>query len=157
MNSYCTASQLSYLYDLRILTELSADGSEILDMTRVDFCLDTAASEVDGALYGRYTLPMTNPPLLLTKLTAAIAMRALFGRRNDLPKGLQADVEWAQKWIDDMRRGLVAVPGVERMAGPVLSYSGAKDGSSRFDNLPLMDQSGNTPTSVSGGNRGVLG
>jgi phage gp36-like protein len=109
-------------------------------------------------MYNRYPLPLPpgKVPLTLTGKVAALAMAKLYGRRSDIPKGTAADIQAAQQWLQDLTAGRVSVPGIERV-GPVLTHSGTKDGSSRFDHLPLQDNSGNTRDSTQGHRYGKLG
>lgn len=159
-NPYLTVAQFNLLYDVRTSTELSDDtGAGTGNDAATQLIVDLAASEVDTLLQGRYGLPLVPAtiPAVLTKITAVKAIRSLFARRADLPKGLQGDLDWAAKWEEDFIAGKVNLPGISRDgAVPAMPISAAADGSSRFDNLPLQDNSGNTPTSAGHGNRGVL-
>jgi phage gp36-like protein len=156
MNPYCSIAQIQALYDARAVVELSSDdGSEAQVDDTVQLCLDVAASDLESVLANRYPLPLPTVPLVLTGKVAALAMKKLYGRRSDIPKGTAADIQSAEDWMQLLIAGRVSIPFIDRQ-GPTLSYSGAKDGSSRFDRLPLQDQSGCGTDSVSGGRPGKL-
>jgi len=157
LNQYCSITQLKMLYDLRTVIELSDDTATNTEQdTTLQFVLDVAASDLDSVFTNRFPIPLPTVPLVVTGKCAALAMKRLFSRRSDIPKGIQADIDAADRWIEQIIAGRVNIPGIDRNA-PTLSYSGAKDGSSRFDHLPLQDNSGNTSDSVSGGRIGKLG
>jgi phage gp36-like protein len=144
-NAYCNISQLEQLYDIRVVIDTSDDSaSNNLNASNVNLCLDIAASKLEAVLYNRYPLPLPSVPPVLTGHVAALAMQRLYARRSDLPKGIKADIDEAQQFLKDLTMGLVGIPGVDRSGAPVLAASGTKDGSSRFDNLAGLDQSGST-------------
>lgn len=135
-NVYCTVDQLLDLYDRRTMRELSSDeGNRDGNTARIQTILDVQASELESHLSGRYPLPLPSVPAVLTKWVAATTAARLFARRNDKPKQLANDEEWAGKWIEDLRNRRVSLAGIERLNGPALSSSDYTDGRSRFDRV----------------------
>lgn len=158
-NPYCTIAQLAMFFDSRVINALSSDdGSGVQDSTTLQLLLDSAASEFESMLTNRYALPMTTVSLFCTQIVASLAIRLAYGRRSDVPKGVQMAVDWVTKWQENFIAGKVSLPGLSRSGAiPTLTHSGAVDGSSRFDRLPWMDQSGIDNTSnVAGGQAGAL-
>src|ERR1035437_7846322 len=151
-NFYCSAAQFKMLYDSRLSDQLTSDdGTGVLVGTTLDFILDCAASEMESYLFNRWVLPPRandgSIPKILTLVVARRAISMLFGRRNDLPKGVQADVEWADKFFEMLQSGVANIPNVDRLNQIAIDNSPAPDGSSRFDFLPDFDKSGNTANS----------
>ena len=159
-NPYCSITQLRQLFDSRTVDALSSDdGSGSQQASTLQLLLDTEASELESYLNGRYGLPLAQVPPVLTKVVGSMVMRSSFMRRSDVPKGAQAAIEWVDKWLENFIAGRVNLPRMMRTGAiPTISHSGALDGSSRFDNMPLQDQSGGGISSrVDGGNGGILG
>lgn len=78
--------------------------------------LDDAASELDTHLGTWLELPLTVSPLpaVLTRIVAVKAVGYLFMRRADKPKGLQAELEWTDKWLEQFDIGQILLPGTQR-------------------------------------------
>ena len=153
-NPYCNTTQFAQLYDSRVINELSDDtGSATVtpSATTIQFWLDVAASELESLLANRWALPLASVPLILTKLVGIMAIKTGYGHRTDLPKGLTADLEWCEDFLEGLRTGTRSLAGIDRNGVPRLEATASKSGKSRFDNLPLQDQSGNTISSVQGG------
>lgn len=140
-NPYLNYAVFTALADVRDLLDLSGDSNnQIGDENTIQTILDMAAAELDSYLDGRYGLPIVNPagnspnPLALCgKITGALAKKALFGRRSDLPAAVKADIDWAADWLEKLIAGAVNLPGLSRAAQPQLHYSGSLTGKSRFD------------------------
>lgn len=154
-NAYATTAQFYILYDVRTVAQLSndANSSEAV-ATTIQTLLDMQASELESSLYGFVGLPLTVTPipLVLTKWVCATTARRLFGRRNDLPKQVQADSDWAEHWIELFRKNLIQIPFVSRQEVPALQDSDFVDGRSRFDGMMGGCPSPTGPTSSGGQN-----
>jgi phage gp36-like protein len=154
-NPYCTFAQLAQIYDPRLINELT-DDSGLATITPVQttaqLWLDIAASELESLLAARWALPLLGPiPLILTKLVAIMAVKSAFAHRTEIPDGVARDIEWCDKFLEDLRLGTRSIPGIDRNNSPSLLATPSTSGKSRFDNMPLQDQSGNTRTSLQGG------
>ncbi len=99
-------------------------GSGEPDATAIDRALADADAEIDAALIGRYSLPISNVPLLLTRIACDLARESLYAdhpteevtarakRSRDLLAGLASgrmrlDVEAAPQ--QDSALGLVEI------------------------------------------------
>lgn len=119
MNQYCTLAQLYSFYDTTLISDLTDDAghTKIIEPI-VQLCLDSAASKIDSVLFGRYSLPIfpTYPiPLILTRITASLAMDMLYRRRSRVPDSeISTDILEANNWLKDVKVGLQGIPGVIR-------------------------------------------
>lgn len=139
-NAYCTIDQLGSVLDARVLGELgNDDGSATANAAKVQELLDMAASELESYLNGRWPLPLTAVPKVLTRWVAVKTVELLYGNRTDLPQAVKDQIEWSDKWIDLLMKGLVSLPSQTRQ-GAVLQQSDRRDGSSRFDSLRYFDR-----------------
>lgn len=115
MNAYCDLVQFRLAYDTRSISETSDDlAAASQDDETVQFNLDTAASELDSVLTGKYGLPLPTVPHFLTHLVATLAIRNMYGRRMALPEGLKPAIDRAEKWLENITLGKVGIPGVDR-------------------------------------------
>jgi len=136
-NNYCTLAQLTALYDNRLSGQLSNDvGTRTPNSDNLQLLLDTAASELDSALAGRWALPLPVVDAILTRWVATRALKFLYQRRSDTPQGVKADLEWSDRWIDMLMDGRVVLPGSPRALTIMLDSSWTDKGTSQFDNLP---------------------
>jgi phage gp36-like protein len=144
-NVYCTYAQLSNYYDVRTLTQLSADDdSGNLDQTLMESILDTAASELDSVLQNRYQQIVngtTAPPLILTRWVAAKAMGMALLRRNKESASVQADVEWADKFANDLVSRKINLNMARTNAPATVMESSGEPTHGRFDDLRNFDRS----------------
>lgn len=140
-NPYLDYATFTALADVRDLLDLSGDNNNSNgDENAIQTILDMAAAELDSYLDGRYALPVVNPagnypnPLAFCgKIVGALAKKALFGRRTDMPVAVKAEIDWAEDWLKKLVNGVVGLPGITRQTQPQLWYSGSTKGKSRFD------------------------
>lgn len=76
--SYALQADLIDRYGTEEITDVSGDGSGVLDSTRVSRALADAEAEIDASLAGRYTLPLAEVPALLKRLACELAREALY-------------------------------------------------------------------------------
>ena len=115
-NAYCSITQFGWFFDVRQAGMLANDtASAIPDNATLQAMLDSGASELDSHLAGRVALPITSPPLILARLTAAMTVQALYLRRTDVPKGAKALIDWMTDWIKLFDSGKVSIPANPRM------------------------------------------
>jgi phage gp36-like protein len=137
MNPYCQISDLYSRFDQRTIAQLSNDNNSGISVNaNIQNILDDAAAELESHIAGRYGLPLPNT---LTRWVAAVAVQRLYARRADLPAGVAAEIDWADKWIDLLDMGKISLPNIGRANTPVLEMSDYYNGQSRFNNLPYFD------------------
>jgi hypothetical protein len=75
----------------------------------------SSAGQSGGFSFPHNTLaPISTVPGKLSDVVAILAGDKLFGRRATRPEGLDKDIEAVRKWIDEVRDGIVSIPGIER-------------------------------------------
>lgn len=110
-NIYCTTDQLATFYDNRVTGQLSNDSaSRTAKLASQQLLLDTAASELDSWLTGRYPIPLPTVPLVCTRWVAVKAMSMMYARRTDKPKEIVADEKWAEDWIQKVVERRITIP-----------------------------------------------
>lgn len=133
-NPYCSQNDLFAMYDQRVMLNLSGDKNASQgDLGNVQTLLDIQAGDLEAVLSGRYPLPLPTVPLVLKKWVGITTAGRLYARRNDMPKGLAADLEWAKDWLKQLTDGVIGLPGIDRATAPNLENSTSLHGRSRFD------------------------
>lgn len=105
---YATLTDLSARFGDRMLVALTDRGevaTGAVDSTAVDRALAETDAVIDGYLSGRYTLPVTPAPALLTDLALAIAIWKLHIAAPD-PK-VEADYKEAIRTLRDIAAGVI--------------------------------------------------
>jgi len=161
-NIYCTVTQFVTIYDVRQMGMLGKDNNTRgLDSTAtatIQMMLDICGSELDAALAGRWTLPIVSSnslvPLVLTRWVAAKGAERMYARRSDTPKQVQADLEWADNFLNKLLLNAVTLTDangnvIPRAIKAELIASDFVNGGSRFDSLPGLFPPA-SPTSVAG-------
>ncbi len=62
--------------------------------------------------------PLGTVPPVLTDFVCTMAGDRIYGRRGTRPEGLDKDVEAKRKWLEDVRNGIVTIPGIDRSIQP---------------------------------------
>jgi phage gp36-like protein len=76
---YCSIDDMVNRFDLDELIQLTdQNGVGVIDNTVVDAALLDASNLIDGYIAGRYTLPLSHIPAVLTKICADIARYNLY-------------------------------------------------------------------------------
>lgn len=88
---YATQADLIERFGTEEITEVSGDGSGVLDSARVTRALADADAEIEASLAGRYTLPMQLIPPFLKRLACDLAREALY--QGNVPKHVADRVE----------------------------------------------------------------
>ncbi|SMH62535.1 gp436 family protein [Azospirillum agricola] len=113
---YVTKADLVRRYTetkLRQLTDREAPYTGAIVDTVLEQAIASADSVIDGHLSGRYTLPLTVVPPLLTDVAARLAVAAL--HVDTAPEKITADCQAAIRTLRDIAAGTVQldVGGVE--------------------------------------------
>jgi phage gp36-like protein len=98
--NYAQVSDLELRYTARDLIELTDPNATTLNPTLLQQALNDAAAEIDGYLESRLTLPLSDPPQILTLLCCTIAIYDMQTLRP------LRDLEDARKRYDDAIRKL---------------------------------------------------
>lgn len=114
--AYATRDNLVQRYTetkLRELTDREAPFTGVVVDAVLDQAIASAASVIDGHLSGRYTLPLTVAPALLTDVAARLAYAALW--IDTAPEKVTADYQAAMRTLRDIAAGTIKldVGGVE--------------------------------------------
>ena len=77
--AYATANDMTARYPNRDLVQLTNEDptQTTVNTVAVEQALGDASAEIDGYLESRFTLPLSDPPAVLTRLTCDIAMYRL--------------------------------------------------------------------------------
>ncbi len=100
---YAQPSDMIARYPNRDLVQLTNEDptQSIVNQTVLQQALADASAEIDGYLESRFTLPLTDPPAVLARLTCDIAMYRLQALRP------LHDLEEARRRYDDALAVLV--------------------------------------------------
>lgn len=116
--TYCTIEQLTDRFGARMLQQLSDRGDFAPETPAIDADLFARAvadadAAIDGALLGRYTLPVASVPRLLTDLSIAISIYKAHGQT--VPDKIRDDYRDAMKTLAQISEGKVRldIDGVE--------------------------------------------
>jgi len=142
-NIYTTYADLIVLYDERTIAQVSGDqDSGALSQATIETIIDTAASELDSILEGRYSVTAGNVPKVLTRWVAAKAMGMALMRRNKTSDAVKEDCKWADDWADKLIARKINLKSLTRTNAPeVVMASSGEPTHSRFDNIPNGDRS----------------
>lgn len=81
---------------------------------RIEEAITAADAEIDGYLRQRYTLPLTEVPLLIKYTSCSLALEALFMRRlpEDMPATVLNDAKAKRNMLKNIAEGLIGI-GIE--------------------------------------------
>jgi phage gp36-like protein len=80
--AYCTQNDLETALTLTLLVQLTDDeATGAVNATRVAAAIAAADAEIDGALQGRYRVPLSPVPPFVKKLSIDLAHFRLYARR----------------------------------------------------------------------------
>lgn len=116
--SYATAQDVINRYPNRDLVQLTNEdpAATTVSVAPITQALSDASAEIDGYIEGRFTLPLTDPPAILTRLATDIAMYRMQTLRP------LHDLEDARKRYED------AVAMLAKVAAGELTLGLAADG-----------------------------
>ena len=116
--SYATAQDVINRYPNRDLVQLTNEDptATTVNVAPITQALSDASAEIDGYIEGRFTLPLTDPPAVLTRLATDIAMYRMQTLRP------LHDLEDARKRYED------AVAMLAKVAAGELTLGLAADG-----------------------------
>jgi phage gp36-like protein len=111
--SYATVLDMINRYPNRDLVQLANEDptATTINATPITQALADASAEIDGYIEGRFTLPLTDPPAVLSRLTTDIAMYRMQSLRP------LHDLEDARKRYEDAVAMLTKVAAGELTLG----------------------------------------
>ena len=111
--SYATVLDMINRYPNRDLVQLTNEDptATAINATPITQALADASAEIDGYIEGRFTLPLTDPPAVLNRLTTDIAMYRMQSLRP------LHDLEDARKRYEDAVAMLIKVAAGELTLG----------------------------------------
>ncbi len=118
---YISISDLYVPEDVLIrLTDDESSGS--INAVRADDAISSAQAVVDASLSMQYDVPLANPPQLVIKLTADIAVYNLYLRQTIVPAEVKDSYTRALETLQNIADGALLLPS----AIPGISVSGSR-------------------------------
>ncbi|MGC2424140.1 MAG: DUF1320 domain-containing protein [Nitrospirota bacterium] len=106
---YISVSDLSVPeYVLIRLTDDESAGS--INAARVDDAISSAQAVVDASLSKQYLTPLTDPPQLVMKLTADVALYNLYLRQATVPAEVKDSYVRALETLGRLADGAITLP-----------------------------------------------
>lgn len=131
---YCTQVQLENRYGTALLTEIS-DRADVptgaIDTGLITRAIADATALIDGYLAGRYALPLTSVPALVTDLAQRISI--YYAHSNVASDKIGKDYEAALRQMKDIAAGLIKLDA----GGAEPEGSGASEVRSNDPERPL--------------------
>jgi len=104
---YCTEADLISRFGERELIALSAPGQSTVNSAVIDQAIVDASSLIDTYLAGRYQLPLSQVPTVLTRTACSIARYYLYNdQTTDAVEQAHKD---ATRYLMDVSKGLVSI------------------------------------------------
>jgi phage gp36-like protein len=89
--------------EVRLMTDIAPIRADAIVDSVLDQALADASAEIDGYLAGRYTLPLTTVPAILTRTCCDVAR--YFLQTQEAGPQVKARYEAATKWLMAVARG----------------------------------------------------
>lgn len=130
--AYCTLANILGIVPNNDLVQLTDDSvpAQIVVTANVDQAIADAGELIDGYLRGRYTLPLSPVPGLITTLTGDIAVYRLYARRVKItpPEGVTERYKNALKLLEQIQSGKIALgAGALQGGGSTPALSGGAE------------------------------
>ncbi len=107
---YATQSDLEQFISEDELIGLTDDeDTGAVVSSRIESVLETASITIDGYLGGRYELPFSSPPQILTKLCVDIAGYLLHIRRNEVSESWEKRHNNAIRFLEKVNGGKLSL------------------------------------------------
>ena len=153
-NNYVSISDFDNRFDTRVINQLStSDDTANPVALNIQTAIDDAASLWDSYFLGRFVVSTGTPtPNIIQRWICIKALDNMFGRRMGMPDWIIKEMDWADKFLEDLVMGKALIPGTARATMPTLQDSENFCGRSRGDR-PVFFDDPPTPTSTSHGRR----
>jgi len=108
--AYSTKADILNQIEEALLIELTDDErtGEVSD-ARVSRAIDDADQFIDGHLGGHYSVPLSPIPPLLRQLSVALAIYALYERRDTVPDTRTERFKWAIDTLKQISKGIITL------------------------------------------------
>lgn len=116
---YCTTDELNTVIPSDILVRLTDDASlGEVDEEKLSAAVDEAAGEIDSYLAGRYELPLSTTPAILSKFNKDIAVYNLYGRyKSSIPDTWKNRYDTAVRFLTKVAEGRITL-GIQPSPDP---------------------------------------
>lgn len=142
--AYTNLAELQTKIQSASLAQLTDDAAgTTIDEAKVAEAIAYADELIDGYLRGRYSLPLSTVPKLISKLSIDITVYQLYARRPEsgIPEAISEQYKNATSVLDRIQKGLISL-GVEQAASPEnlgqSEFRTNKTASDRLFNKDLM-------------------
>ena len=105
--------------DLVDLTDSAGTGSH--DAAKVDAAIATVDSEIDGALRGRYTLPIAPVPEVVKGIGCDLVWDRLWAGRT-APEDVRSRASEARKRLDKIASGVIKLDAATATSAAVVNF-----------------------------------
>ena len=111
--AYCAQSDILEQISETELIHLTDDADAgVVDESVLERAIADADAEIDGYCGDRYSVPFTDVPDMIRKLSVDIAVYNLFSRRQGAPEGRKQRYDDAIRFLERVADGKASVPGV---------------------------------------------
>jgi len=108
--AYITKDELEKRLSKEYLLMIADDDQDgVLDEQVIDEAISQAQSEVDTYIGTRYEVPISDPPQVVKKLTADLAIYYLHMRKDNMPEAVQKLYDGALKLLTLIAQGKVTL------------------------------------------------
>ncbi|MDQ7799559.1 MAG: DUF1320 domain-containing protein [Candidatus Edwardsbacteria bacterium] len=141
--AYCTLDDIKKVAPETDLIQLTDDDNlGIIKTTITDAAIEDADDFIDTYLRGRYTLPLSETPKIIAKLSVDLALYYIYERRfkTKMPEGIIGSYNNAIKLLGQIQQGRISLgvdSGTSTGSG---EFQTNKTSDSRVFNSDVMDQ-----------------
>jgi phage gp36-like protein len=123
--------------------EINLDDSSNECRKRIDDAIAAADAEIDGYLRIRYSVPLSEAPVMIRFISRSLALETLFYRRmpDSMPESIVQDVKARRATLKDIAKGQISL-GIEITDSKPAAgtYKTTKTASDRIFTNDLLDK-----------------
>jgi len=109
---YCIELDITNAKDSEIISQLTGKTGSIVSAI-VDAAIEYADGEIDGALNGRYIVPLTGTiPEVIVNYSIQLSICYLYRRRHSTPEDVKLECDQVKKELEEIRTGERTIPGL---------------------------------------------
>ena len=109
--AYTTVNELKLYIPSEVLLQITDDNStDSIDQEKIQYCIRQADDLIDGYLRGRYPVPLTTVPAMISDVSVKLAVYFLFKRALILtmPETITADYNDGMAILRDIQKGRIS-------------------------------------------------